>query len=110
MALAGKHQFGSIGETRVTFVEKKIEGARKDFLKRLLEHNGFEVIIQEEKRASEDVPQLYTVGVTDMVFNPTIWIFQRKLRTFDGRRVTQDYWNQKTEDAAPQYWNNGQRS
>ncbi|EAQ99925.1 hypothetical protein [Maribacter sp. HTCC2170] len=107
MALAGKHLFGSIGETRVTFVEKKIEENRKDFLKKLLEHNGFEVVIQEEKRASEDVPQLYTVGVTDMVFNPTIWIFQRKLKTFDGHKVTQDYWNQKTEDTSPQYWNNG---
>lgn len=107
MALTGKHLFGSIGETRVTFVEKKIEENRKDFLKKLLEHNGFEVIIQEEKRTSEDVPQLYTVGVTDMVFNPTIWIFQRKLKTFDGHKVTQDYWNQKTKDTAPQYWNNG---
>jgi len=107
MALAGKHQFGSIGETRVTFVEKKIEAPRKVFLKKLLEHNGFEVIIQEEKRASEDVSQLYSVGVTDMVFNPTIWVFQRKLRTFDGHKVTQDYWNQQTEDTHPQYWNNG---
>jgi len=107
MALVGKHQFGSIGETRVTFVEKKIEGPRKDFLQKLLEHNDFEVVVQEEKRASEDVPQLYTVGVTDMVFNPTIWIFQRKLKTFDGHKVTQDYWNQKTEDTSPQYWNNG---
>ena len=36
MALAGKHIFGSIEETRVTFVEKKIDGNRKDFLKKLL--------------------------------------------------------------------------
>jgi len=107
MALAGKHLFGSIDDTRVTFVEKKVDENRKEFLKRLLEHNGFEVKIQEEKRPSEEEPQLYTVGVTDMVFNPTIWIFQRKLKTFDGRKVTQDYWNQLTEDTHPQYWNNG---
>lgn len=107
MALAGKHLFGSIDDTRVTFVEKKVDENRKEFLKKLLEHNGFEVIIQEEKRASEEEPQLYTVGVTDMVFNPTIWVFQRKLKTFDGRKVTQDYWNQLTEDTHPQYWNNG---
>lgn len=110
MALGGKHLFGSIEDTRVTFVEKKINENRKDFLKKLLEHNGFEVVIQEEKRLSEDEPQLYTVAVTDMVFNPTIWVFQRKLRTFDGHKVTQDYWNQQTADTHPQYWNNGGKS
>jgi hypothetical protein len=104
MALAGKHQFGAINYTRVTFVEKKIPEDRKDFLKTLLEHNGFEVLINEEKRKSEEVPQLYTVGVTDMVFNATTYIFQRRLKTLDGRKVTQDYWFQKTEDTAPQYW------
>ena len=106
MALAGKHTFGSIEDTRVTFVEKKIDENRKDFLKKLLEHNGFEVIVQEEKRKTEEEPQLYTVAVTDMVFNPTIWVFQRKLKTFDGKKVTQDYWNQKSEETKPQYWKN----
>lgn len=104
MGLQGKHAFGSIDETRVTFVEKKIDENRKDFLKKLLEHNGFEVIIQEEKRKSEEEPQLYTVAVTDMVFNPTVWVFQRKLKTFDGHKVTQDYWNQISEDTNPHYW------
>lgn len=104
MGLGGKHLFGSIDDIRVTFVEKKVNGNRKDFLKTLLEHNGFEVLIQEEKKAMEENPQLYTVAVTDMVFNPTIWVFQRKLKTFDDRKVTQDYWNQITEDTHPQYW------
>lgn len=104
MALAGKHAFGSIEDTRVTFVEKKVDEDRRDFLKKLLEHNGFEVLTQEEKRASEEEPQLYTVAVTDMVFNPTIWVYQRKMKTFDGHKVTPDYWNQRTEDTRPQYW------
>lgn len=106
MVLAGKHMFGSIEETRVTFVEKKIDENRKDFLKKLLEHNGLEVLIQDEKRKSEEEPQLYSVGVTDMVFNPTIWVFQRKLRTFEGKKVTQDYWCQRSEETKPQYWKN----
>lgn len=106
MTLGGKHLFGSIEDIRVTFVEKKVEEGRKDFLKKLLEHNGFEVLIAEEKRSNEEEPQLYTVGVTDMVFNPTIWVYQRKLKTFDDRRVTPDYWNQQTEDTHPQYWKN----
>lgn len=106
MTLAGKHTFGSIEETRVTFVEKKIDENRKDFLKKLLEHNGFEVIIQEEKRKTEEEPQLYIVAVTDIVFNPTIWVFERRLKTFDGKKVSQDYWFQRTETSKPQYWKN----
>lgn len=106
MTLAGKHTFGSIENTRVTFIEKKIDENRKDFLKKLLEHNGFEIIIQEEKRKTEEDPQLYTVATTDMVFNPTIWVFERKLKTFDGHIVNQDYWNQVSEETKPQYWKN----
>ena len=107
MALAGKHLFGSIEEQRVTFVEKKIEAARKDFLIALLEFNGFEVVIQEDKRKTEEEPQLYTVGVTDMTFHPTIWVFSRRLITLDGKhKVNQDYWNQISEDTKPQYWKN----
>ena len=109
MALSGKHTFGSIGETRVTFVEKGVDENRCDFLKKLLEHNGLDVIIEEGKRKTEEDPQLYTVAVTSMVFNPTIWVFERKLKTFDGHKVTQDYWNQKTEKTHPQYWNNGKK-
>jgi len=107
MTLSGKHAFGAIEDQRVTFVEKKIEEDRKEFLKKLLEINGFEVIIQEDKRKTEEEPQLYTVGVTDMTFNPTIWVFQRLLKTLDGKRiVNQDYWNQISEDTKPQYWKN----
>jgi hypothetical protein len=106
MALTGKHSFGSIGETRVTFVEKKVEENRRDFLKKLLEHNGFEVIIEEEKRKTEEEPQLYTVAVTDMVFNPTIWVYERKMKTFDGHKVTPDYWEQRSTETNPKYWKN----
>ncbi|SHG08952.1 hypothetical protein SAMN05443549_1024 [Flavobacterium fluvii] len=105
-SLDGKHSFGSIGETRVTFVEKGVDEGRRDFLKQLLEHNCFEVIIEDETKKAEEDPQLYTVAVTDMVFNPTIWIFNRRLQTLDGRKVTQDYWFQRTNDTKPQYWKN----
>jgi hypothetical protein len=107
MGLEGKHMFGAIGEQRVTFVEKKIAKDRLDFLKELLEFNGFEVLIQEEKRKNEEEPQLYTIGVTDMVFNPTVYVFQRRLKTLDGEHiVNQEYWNQISDDAKPQYWKN----
>ena len=107
MGLAGKHMFGSIGDQRVTFVDKKITLERMEFLKKLLEFNGFEVLVEEEKRKSEEEPQLYTIGVTDMVFNPTVYVFQRRLKTLDGNHiVNQEYWNQISEDAKPQYWKN----
>lgn len=107
MGLAGKHMFGSIDDQRVTFVEKKVSLERTEFLKKLLECNGFEVLIQEEKRKSEEEPQLFTIGVTDMVFNPTVYVFQRRLKTIDGNHiVNQEYWNGLSEDTKPQYWKN----
>ena len=107
MGLLGKHQFGSIGEVRVTFVEKSIKESRMLFLKELLEVNGFEVVVEEEAGKSEEDPILYTVGVTDMVFNPTVYVFQRRLKTIDGKhKVCPDYWNQITKDTKPQYWKN----
>jgi len=57
MTLEGKHSFGSIGETRVTFVEKNVDENRKDFLKKLLEHNGLEVLTEEVKRNTEEEQQ-----------------------------------------------------
>lgn len=104
MALLGSHQFGDIDGQRVTFVEKGTAQERVDFLTKLLKHNNFEVIVSEDKRKSEEEPQLYTVAVTDMVFNPTVWVYQRRLKTLDGRKVTPAYWNQVDEDTKPQYW------
>ncbi len=104
MPFAAKHQFGEMNGTRVSFVEKKISENRMKFLKELLESNNFEVLVQEEKRKNEDDPQLYTVAVTDLMFNPVIWIYDRKLRTKDGRIVSADYWFQKKETTKPQYW------
>ncbi len=104
MALIGSHQFGDIEGQRVTFVEKGTTQERVNFLMKLLKHNNFEVLVSEDKRKSEEEPQLYTVAVTDMVFNPTVWVYQRRLKTLDGRKVTPAYWNQVDEDTKPQYW------
>ena len=107
MELAGKHTFGAIGETRVTFIEKKIDQDRLNFLKELLEFNGFETVFDELKRKTEEEPQLYNLGVTDMTFNPTIWVFERRLKALDGKHaVTPDYWRQKNESTNPRYWKN----
>lgn len=101
---SGKHDFGEIDGTRVTFVEKGISEDRLKFLTALLEFNGFECLHAEGKKKSEEDPTLYDLGVTDMVFNPTVWVYQRMLKRPDGKKVTPDFWNQLTEEAEPNYW------
>ncbi len=107
MAFSGKHVFGKLNKTDdhiVSFVEKKVPKERMEFLKALLEHNGFEVLVQEIPPKKEDLPTFYNVAVTDLVFNPTTYVYQRRLRTLDGRRVTPAYWNQESDDTNPQYY------
>jgi hypothetical protein len=98
MTLLGKHTFGEIDGTRVTFVEKATSQERVDFLKVLLEINGYKTLIQENPPKKEENPTTYTIGVTDMSFNPTIAVYQRMLKTKEGVRVTPDYWNQVEVD------------
>jgi len=107
MALAGKHTFGEIDGTRVTFIEKGVSEERKIFLQDLLEHNGFTVLISEIAPKKEEDQISFTVGVTDMSFNPTIAIYQRKLRNKDGKRVNPDFWNQVEGESGvnPDYYN-----
>ena len=103
--LHGKHKIKEIDESRCTIVEKNASKERVDFLKKILEFNGYEVKYQEEKRKDEDDPVTYIIGVTDMILNPVIAVYQRILKTPEGKKITADYWNQKTEDTEPNYWN-----
>jgi len=107
MAFLGKNVFGKLNKTDeniISFVEKKIPKERMEFLKIILEHNDFEVIVQEIPPKKEDGPTLYNVAVTDLVFNPTTYVYQRRLKTLDGRIVTPAFWNQETDDTEPQYY------
>ena len=102
--LSGKHSEIEINETRVRVVEKGASADRIEFLRKLLEHNGYEVLSQEEPKKEETDPQTYVIGVTDIIFNPVVAVYNRILRTLDGKRVTPDYWNQKTDKTEPNYW------
>ena len=104
--LKGKHIIEEFGEelVRGTVVEKGINQERIDFLKELLEFNGLEVMVKEDKKKTEEDPTTFTIGVTDIVFNPVIAVYQRLLKNKEGNRVTPDYWNQKTTKAEPNYW------
>lgn len=100
----GKHIVKEINEIRCTIIENGASKNRVDFLTKLLNHNGYKVETAEEKRKDEDEPVTFTIGVTDVVFNHVIWVYQRKLRTPEGGKVTPDYWNQKTLKLDPNYW------
>ena len=104
--LKGKHKIKEIDEVRCTIVEKNASKERVSFLKELLEFNGYEVKYQEEKIKDENDPITYIIGVTDMVLNPVIAVYQRILKTPEGKKVTADYWNQKTKNLEPNYWDN----
>lgn len=97
-----KHIIGEIEGVRCTVVETGISEERMTFLKTLLEHNKFEVKISSEKK--DDQPATYTIGVTDIIFNPVYAIYERSLKSTDGYKVTPAYWNQETTVFDPRYW------
>jgi hypothetical protein len=104
MVLKAKHIVEEISGKRCTVVEKGASAARVEFLKNLLEFNQFEVMVVEEAAAVEDAPKLFTIGVTDLVFNPVIAVYEMTLKTPDGQRVAPAYWNQYTAESKDQYW------
>jgi len=77
---------------------------RVDFLQRLLTLNHVETKIQEKPPVKEGEVLTYTIATPDLSFNPIIKVYNRELRTFEGHHVTADYWNQKTNEAEPNYW------
>ena len=44
-------------------------------------------------------PETFTIGVTDVGFNPTNAVFGRLLKTSDGHIVTLAYWQQKAVES-----------
>ena len=131
MAINKNHEFEELGGVKCAIVEKNASKARVAFLKDLLETNNFEVVVvpspppkpapaPKPVAATEEtpqpqisnpepqspVPETFTVGVTNLAFNPTNAIFGRLLRTKDGHIVTQAYWYQKdptSHDEIPYY-------
>jgi hypothetical protein len=104
MGFKAKHIVEDLSGQRCTIVEKGIGKNRADFLKKLLQHNKFEVVV-EEVPVTEEAPEiLYNIGVTDLVFNPVIAVFEMSLKTDKGEPVTAPYWNQETTECIKEYW------
>ena len=103
MTLKAKHIVEEINGTRCTIIEKGANAARVGFLKTLLEFNKYEVLIADEP-IQEGSPALFTIGITDLVFNPVIAVYELSLKTPAGQKVSPAYWNQESADCVDEYW------
>lgn len=115
MAINKNHEFEELNGVKCAIAEKNASPERVEFLKPLLQFNGYTVVVvpspppkaaapaakTEETPANapqQEMPpavSTYTVGVTDVSFNPVNAIFGRLLKTRDGHVVTLAYWQQK---------------
>ncbi|MDE3125482.1 MAG: hypothetical protein KGK14_08200 [Bacteroidota bacterium] len=119
MAINKNHEFEDLNGVKCAIVERNISAERVIFLKNLLVHNGYTVIVvesvpvktnsDETSMSAVEQPALYTLGVTDVTFNVTNAIFGRLLKTEDGTIVTLAYWQQSdliAHDDIPYFANN----
>lgn len=104
MVLKAKHTVEEISGRRCTVVEKGIEKKRVDFLQGLLKTNQFEVVVEEVAKTEESTVQLYNLGVTDLVFNPVIAVYELSLKTAAGEPVTPGIWEQESTESIKEYW------
>ena len=84
-------------------VEKGVAPERTEFLKKLLEINGYTV-----KTVAEADAVNFKIGVTDLLFNPVVDVYKRSLKSSSGKRVTPAYWLQESDketEAEVNYWN-----
>ena len=102
---SGKHIEKEIDGELQRIVESGITNMKRvEFLKELLEHNGFEVKWAEEPKKNEEDPVSYMVGVSDLTFNPVLAVYGRRLRNLEGKRVNPAFWKQKNSSFDPNYW------
>jgi hypothetical protein len=102
----GKHSVDEIDGIRCTIIESNINENRMRFLKDLLEYNKYEVKLVKDQK--ENAEPTYKLGITDILFNPVVDVYKRKLRTRHGHIVTPAYWLQLSEketEAEVNYWN-----
>ena len=112
MAINKNHEFEELNGVKCGIVEKNVTPERVQFLKDLLEQNGFTVVVVPspplkvaapaaelleglESSKSLATPETFTVGVTDYTFNAINAIFGRLLKTKSGHVVTLAYWQQQ---------------
>ncbi len=110
ITLKGKHTVTEMEGVRCTVVGTGITEARRDFLKDLLELNGFEVKSEKEKAKDGTPLDTWVLGVTDIRFNPVIAIYGHRLHRKDGSEVTPAWWEQSGDPADVPYWHLQQKA
>jgi len=104
MALKGKHNIAEIEGIRCSVVDSEITAGRRDFLKEMLTYNGYEVKEEQQKDKEGNLLETFIIGVTDILFNPVIVLYQHKLFRKDGEEVSPAYWEQKGSETEIPYW------
>jgi hypothetical protein len=99
-----KHIIGEIDGVRCTIVETGATLERAAFLSDLLSFNKQEVKEMKEPSELPDAEVKYTLGVTNLIFNPVFAVYERQLKTREGGFVTPGYWNQECIECDPRYW------
>jgi hypothetical protein len=99
-----KHIIGEIDGVRCTIIETGATLERVAFLSDLLGFNHLEVKELKEVSETTGEEQKYTLGVTDLIFNPVFAIYERQLKNREGTFVTPGYWKQECIDCDPRYW------
>jgi len=100
----GKISVKEIEGIRCAVIETGIPENRMIFLKKILEHNGYNVKAEMEIKKDENLSDAFTIGVTDIVFNPIISVYERKLKTLENKTLTPQYWKQIPDDKKTWYW------
>jgi len=127
------HAVVEINGVRCAIVEKNVSPERVEFLKKLLEHNGYTVMTAPTPPPPvkpmpkpppppagtegqvpppplppppppPPAPSTFTIGVTNISFHAMLLIYERSLFTPDGEIVSIAYWNQQPEKEGELYW------
>lgn len=128
------HIVEEINGTRCSVVEKNVSPERVEFLKKLLELNGYTVLVAQTpappaKPAPKPAapvmgpdgqplpappppppppppvaPNTFTVGVTNITFHAMLAVYERSLYTPEGKPVSIAYWNQEPDVPSQLYW------
>jgi hypothetical protein len=99
-----KHIISEINGVRCTVVETGASLERVAFLNDLLGFNNLEVKDIQEPSVEGGVDAKYTIGVTDLIFNPVFAVYEKQLKTREGTFVTPGYWKEECTECDPRYW------
>lgn len=115
MAINKNHEFEELDGIKCAIVEKNASAERVAFLKEILAYNRYTVVVVPSPPAKvapvaaapaegapvpapAPPPEAFTIGVTDVTFNPINAIFGRLLKAPKGHVITQAYWQQKEKE------------